>query len=366
MAKVLLHIIVSHRSDPHPDCPGQWLDDDRIRSIVACKEIADLCAPLAASASPVRIHRTGSHEKPPAVCCEATVEAVRLRGTVFEVEFTNARALHLVPTIRPDGKESWYFAEAADAAPNEAAHSQTEPPDLPNGDPPRSPPKAATSDPSPSADRESRPPSKHLALLQRGIRDWNFARERKPDVKPNLQGCDLREVLAKADRFASVQLAGADMRGANLSGLKFDEAVLVDASLAGADLTGAVWQRARALSDGDFYLRYMESHRMNLRAANLEGANLSRTTSQAPCLTGTNFRHATLVDVDFSGSMLQGICFDGADLRNANLRGASLTDATFEGADLRGADLSTATVTRQQVAQGITDRDTKLPVDWEF
>ena len=50
----------------------------------------------------------------------------------------------------------------------------------------------------------------------------------------------------------------------------------------------------------------------------------------------------------------------------ANLRGANLTNARFLGANLRGADLSTATVTSKQVAQAITDRDTKLPVDWEF
>jgi len=259
MAKVLLHIIVRHRSNPHPDYPNQWLDDDRIRSIVTYKEIADLCAPLVASASPVRIHRTGSYEQPPAVCCEATVQAVRPRGTLFEVEFTNARALHLAPTIRPDGKESWHFAEVgstgprevgdsvspADAAPNEAAHSQTKPSVQPNGDPVLSPLKTATPDSSPSADRESRPPSKHLELLQRGIEDWNFARERKPDVKPNLQGFDLREVLAKAGRHVSVQLAGADMRGANLAGLNFHRPILCDASLAGADLTGAIWQKAK-------------------------------------------------------------------------------------------------------------------------
>ena len=105
---------------------------------------------------------------------------------------------------------------------------------------------------------------------------------------------------------------------------------------------------------------------IDLRAANLEGANLSRTKFEMPNLAGANFRGAKMVDVDFSGSMLNGICFDRANLRNANLRGADLTDASFEGTDLRAADLSTATVTRQQVAQAMTDRYTKLPVDWEF
>jgi uncharacterized protein YjbI with pentapeptide repeats len=279
------------------------------------------------------------------------------------VEFTNARALRLVPTIRPDGNESWYFAEAADVASNETAHSQTEASVHPNGDAVLSPPKTATPESSPSADRESRPVSKHLEVLQRGIEDWNFARKSKPGVKPNLQGCDLREVFAKADRFVSVQLAGADMRGANLAGLKFHQPLLCDVNLAGADLTGAIWQKAKAPI---YSLDIMARYGMDLRAANLEGANLSRTTFEEPCLVGTNFRGAKLVDADFSGSMLNGICFDGADLQNAKLRGANLTNASFEGANLRGADLSTATVTKQQVAQASTDCDTKLPVDWEF
>jgi hypothetical protein len=158
MAKVL-HIIVRHRSNPHPAYPNQWLDDDRIRSIVTYKEIADLCAPLVASGSSVRIHRTGTLGIPPVVCCEANVKAVRPRDALFEVEFTNVRTLCIVPTIRPDGKKSWYLAEAggtapcevgdsvspADAAPNEAAHSQTEPSVQPNSEPVPAPSKKSDS-----------------------------------------------------------------------------------------------------------------------------------------------------------------------------------------------------------------------------
>jgi len=376
MAKVL-HIIVRHRSNPHPAYPNQWLDDDRIRSIVTYKEIADLCTPLLASASAVRIHRTGSDDRPPAVCCEATVQAVRPLGTLFEVEFSNVHALHLVPTMRPDGKKSWYLAEAGGntapsqvgdsdssvgTAPNEAV--QTEPAVQPTGDTLVSPPKTATLASGPSTDCESRPSSKHLELLQRGIEDWNFARGNKPDVKPDLLGADLREVLGRAGKCASVQLAGADMRCANMAGLAFNKPVLVEASLVGADLTGASWREAH-LPDA-IMLGVLESMNLNLRAANLEGANLSQTRFEKPVLHGTNFRRAKLLDADFSGSNLKGICFDGADLRRVNLRGADLTNASFDGSNLRGADLSTATVTKQQIARAFTDRDTKLPVDWEF
>ena len=153
------------------------------------------------------------------------------------------------------------------------------------------------------------------------------------------------------------------MRRANLAGLAFRQPVLVEASLVGADLTGAIWQNAQPNST---LLDILESMHLSLRGANLEGANLSRTTFEKPFLRGASFRHAKLVDANFNGSALAGICFDGADLRRANLRGADLTNATFDGGDLRGADLSTATITEQQVARALTDSSTKLPVDWGF
>jgi len=226
------------------------------------------------------------------------------------------------------------------------------------------PPKRATPASDPSAEVAPRPQSKHLELLRRSIGDWNFARKSKPDVKPDLAGADLTEALGKAGSRASVQLAGADMRGANLAGLAFEEPVPVEASLVGADLTSASWQEA--CKRGSILLEIYEAKRLNLRGANLDGANLSRTSFKRPYLHGANFRRAKLVDADFRDSALAGICFDGADLRRANLRGADLTNTSLDGADLRGADLSTATITEQQVARAITDSDTKLPVDWEF
>ncbi|MGB7760117.1 MAG: pentapeptide repeat-containing protein [Bryobacteraceae bacterium] len=373
MAKVL-HIIVRHRSNPHPAYPNQWLDDDRIRSIVTYKEIADLCAPMVATASVVRIHRTGAYGEPPVICCEATVEAVRPWSTQFEVEFTDVHTLNVVPAVRPDGKKSWYFADAGgmasgsastvNAGPNETAHSQTGPSAQPNPDLVLLEPNIGSPASGHSVDCGSRPPSKHLELLQRGIEDWNFARKSKPGVKPDLAGADLREVLGKAGRHASVQLAGADMRRANMAGLAFYEPVLVEASLVGADLGGASWREARL--PHPILLDAMERRNLNMRAANLEGANLSQTKFERPVLRGADFRHAKLVAADFGGSDLAGLCFDGADLRRANLRGTNLTDASLDGADLRGADLSTAKVTEQQVRRAITDGGTKLPVDWGF
>jgi uncharacterized protein YjbI with pentapeptide repeats len=355
-----LHIIVRHRANPNSKYANQWLDDDRVSSIVTHSEIADLCRQASASAAPVRIHRTGTGSAAPAVCCEAIVKAVRPAGGLFEVEFTNARTLHLAPSFVPDGKKSWYLAEAADVPSGEP----TEPVAAPAPDAvPVTPTTIQTSNPGATA--EVRPRPRHLELLEKGIDVWNFARQSKPDVKPELAGADLRQALRHSSSGQGVNLVGADLRGANLAGLKFDRAILIGADLEGADLTGAHWTEASQVVGGILMSIYRDEC-LDLAAADLSGADLSETRSSAPFLQGANFRRAKMAGADLSGSYLAGICFDEADLRGASLRGCNLTNASFDGCHLGGADLATATLKRGQIAKAITDGDTKLPADWDF
>jgi uncharacterized protein YjbI with pentapeptide repeats len=371
MAKVL-HIKVRHQSEPHRDwLDNQWLDDDRILSIVTYPELADLCEPLIATGAPVRIHRCG-YKHPDVICCEAAVKAVRrLDEKRPQVEFTNVRSLHPPPPIPPNSRKAHYFAEVSEVAPgefgdsvsttdaarNQTAHLQAEPSNLPKGDPGPSTPKAAPPSSPPSAEPWPRQQSKHLEILSRGPEEWNHARKNIP--KPDFAGADLREALRKVGSDKSVQLDAADMRRAVLAGLEFDDPILVDASLVGADLTGAKWQDARGPGPERLWDK---ANRLNLREANLTGANLSRTTFRRPYLHGASFRSAKLVGADLSGSNLTDICFDGADLRCANLRKADLTGASLVDADLRGTDLSSAIVTEHQVAQAVTDSDTRRTV----
>ena len=103
-------------------------------------------------------------------------------------------------------------------------------------------------------------------------------------------------------------------------------------------------------------------HRILLRGANLQQADLSGSNLAHIDLRGTYLAGAHLEDADLEGADLSGAYLGGADLSGANLgdvdlsnaeqlwergtdrwkRGAGLTDADLEGANLEGADLSNA------------------------
>ena len=70
---------------------------------------------------------------------------------------------------------------------------------------------------------------------------------------------------------------------------------------------------------------------MDLRGADLYGANLG----------GADLRGANLGDADLRGANLGGVDLRGADLYGANLGGADLRGANLGDADLRGANLTT-------------------------
>lgn len=100
-----------------------------------------------------------------------------------------------------------------------------------------------------------------------------------------------------------------DLRGANLRGADLSRDYLRGANLHGADLRGT-----------------------HLRGADLSGANL----------TGAYLIEANLVGADLSGAHLREANLRGANLRGANLSGAYLSGAYLVGADLSGADLREA------------------------
>jgi uncharacterized protein YjbI with pentapeptide repeats len=74
-----------------------------------------------------------------------------------------------------------------------------------------------------------------------------------------------------------------------------------------------------------------------LQTRSCEGCDLSWTNFAGAHLSGVNLRHANLKGADFSVADLSR-----ADLRDTNLSGASLYHANLSGADLRGADVSGA------------------------
>ena len=125
-----------------------------------------------------------------------------------------------------------------------------------------------------------------------------------------------------------ILLRGADLQQADLSGANLAHIDLRDTYLAGAHLEGA-----------------------DLEGAHLQGADLSGTF-----LEGADLSDANLADVDLSNAeelwkpgtdnWKRGAGLSHADLSGANLIGADLSGANLSGANLKGAD-----VTEEQLAE---------------
>jgi len=152
---------------------------------------------------------------------------------------------------------------------------------------------------------------------------------------------EIREGRAGTLNLKHANLAGADLRNVDLS-----FADLSGSDLSRADLTGAKLFKANlkgAVLMGAT-LREAELTGADLSSVNLEDADLSSSGLGMSC-----FRKAKLFNANLSSTILSGTDLEGAELRcsnlqNARLRESVLVNADLTGADLRGADLSLSTV----------------------
>lgn len=88
-----------------------------------------------------------------------------------------------------------------------------------------------------------------------------------------------------------------------------------------------------------------KGNKLNLRHANLSGADFKWVNFINVDLRNADLRNANLSGVNFSGAYLSGVNFSGAnlngtDLSHAYLRHADLSSANLSSANLRHADLS--------------------------
>lgn len=138
----------------------------------------------------------------------------------------------------------------------------------------------------------------HLAILAKGVDDWNAWRKKNPLTAPDLEDANLR---------------GADLHGADLGVLGVRLSNLVRTDLSGANLSGAVLMCA-CLTDAKL-------DGANLSGANLFGAILIETNLSGADLSGAGLalaelRRPTLVGAKFNGSQMSGTLLVDADLRN--------------------------------------------------
>ncbi|MGW1379313.1 pentapeptide repeat-containing protein [Streptomyces sp. NPDC002446] len=120
-------------------------------------------------------------------------------------------------------------------------------------------PASAQAGPRPQDDAEPRADAAQVAMLKRGVAEWNNWRKAHPGVRPALSGAG----------FPHADLHGADLKGADLRGANLSNADLHGADLAGADLSGSLLVAAD-LSNADL-------NRADLGGAYLSGARLSGT-----------------------------------------------------------------------------------------
>lgn len=148
--------------------------------------------------------------------------------------------------------------------------------------------------------------SKHVQVLQKGVKAWNAWRKEHPRVQPDF--C--------RHNFSLSNLVGVDLRYADLSHTEFDGAVLGHRPL------------PRFMSHG-------------AGPANLSGADLTDANFPGADLSHVNLRDATMIRTNLRKAVLSGACLDGADL----------TDAFLDGADLRRASLRKSRLVKAQLVE---------------
>ena len=141
-----------------------------------------------------------------------------------------------------------------------------------------------------------------LALLKRGVKEWNQWRDTNSYVRIDLASADLR-----ATRLSRAALYQANLQAARLNGARLPDANLRGACFRGACLRGAHLQGA--------YLREADLSEADLSEANCRGADLTQADLRGANLTDANLTAVDLWDADFDGAHLLGTIFGGVDLR---------------------------------------------------
>jgi hypothetical protein len=138
----------------------------------------------------------------------------------------------------------------------------------------------------------------HLAILKRGITEWNKWRQQSPNVVPDLDSADLAAITTD---FSSIDFRNVSLKKAKLSGVsladavlydaKLNEAELVDASVRGADLRGADF--GGAVVDGIRYDRKMKC--LGTRVDDCVGSQrFKRAVIEADYIEAFTFEHPVI------------------------------------------------------------------------
>ena len=134
----------------------------------------------------------------------------------------------------------------------------------------------------------------HLAILKKGVKEWNKWRGEHRDIEPDLSKADLNRAPLKG-----AHLTGVNLKDANLQGADLTDAVLVDVNFRHADLSDAHLNGARMMG-------------ANLNGASLNGATLVDATLARVGLIGARLPNADLSRSYLFSAILQRTELDGA------------------------------------------------------
>lgn len=170
--------------------------------------------------------------------------------------------------------------------------------------------------------------AEQLALIRRGVEEWNAWREESRDVQVDLRRVDLSEADLTDAHLGSANLSRTNLDGAFLSGADLREVNLTEASLRETDfreanLCGAYLDRA--------YLAGAHLSGTNLSRANLRGAYLSKAYLRNADLSEASLNRAYLGDADLTRANLLKADLSRAILVETNLEGANLTSCLVYG-----------------------------------
>jgi uncharacterized protein YjbI with pentapeptide repeats len=207
--------------------------------------------------------------------------------------------------------------------------------------------------------------AEHLAIIKRGVWEWNKWRTKASRVVPDLSGADLSCMVLYDEELLNLDENDPDLdspRFADVSPIIIDlsDAYLHGTNLSGANLREAYFRRAK-MSESNLSLS--DLHGVNMSEADLSGADLRNSNLEEADLSWADLRGANLRPIrrDVEGSTEDD---DDSDeyWEGTNVTGTNFCGADLRGADLRGMDLSkTRGLSIDQIAVATIDADTKLP-----
>ena len=106
-----LYVVVHHQQDANQPWKNSWLSDELLEAILTTNEIGTLCRSAKAQGERVFVHRCGSGDSSPIICCSAEVDDVdQIDEKTALVRFTKQQLVNTFPPRTPVKGQNSYLA----------------------------------------------------------------------------------------------------------------------------------------------------------------------------------------------------------------------------------------------------------------